>query len=77
MATEDKPTGWHWFAFLFGPFWYLVNGMTSKALWLLLVCTLTFGLAAPFVWIFCGAKGRRDHWEYRLRSKNRYDIDRL
>jgi len=77
MGASDKRTGWDWFAFLFGPFWYLANGMIGKGIWLLLICALTVGLAAPFVWIFCGVKGRSDHWEYRLRNKNRFDIDRL
>ena len=77
MGANDKRAGWDWFAFLFGPFWYLANGVIGKGVWLLVVCVLTVGLGAPFVWIFRGAKGRSDRCEYRLRNKNQYDINDL
>ncbi len=77
MAVEGRRAGWDWFANLLGPFWYFSKGMAGKGLWLLLVCMVTLGLGAPFVWIYCGAKARSDYFEYQLRKKNRYDVNEL
>jgi len=58
--------GWKWSAAVFGPFWYLSKGMTTKGIWLLLLCFATVLCAAPFVWIYCGSRGKGDWYDYRL-----------
>lgn len=75
--SKDKRGGWDWLAFILGPIWYFVKGMISKGTLLSVICLLTLGLGAPFVWIYCGARGKADHYEFRLRQKNTFDINRL
>ncbi len=74
---KNESGGWDWLAFLLGPFWYLWKGMTNKGIWLLVICIVTFLCAVPFIWIYCGAKGKGDLYEYRLKQKSRFDIDKL
>lgn len=73
----DERGGWDWSAFILGPFWYVSKGMTSKGIWLLVLCIITFLCAAPFIWIYCGAKGKGDWYEYRLREKSKFNLDNL
>ena len=53
--------GWNWWAFIFGPLWYLWKGMFIRALILFLITVFTAGLAAPIIWIYCGWKGNKDY----------------
>ena len=58
--------GWHWGAFILGPIWYLINGLTTKGLWLIALCLFTFFLAVPFVMFYCGAKFKGDLYNHNL-----------
>ena len=69
--------GWHWPAFFLGPVWYLYKGMVTKGVWLLLLGIATIGLAIPFLAFYCGAKGKSDWYNYRLRIKSRIDINKI
>jgi len=74
---SDERGGWDWEAFVMGPFWYLSKGMTSKGIILLIICMVTVLCAVPFIWVYCGVKGRGDWYEYRLREKSRLNLDNL
>jgi hypothetical protein len=76
MSTY-KTSGWQWSSFILGPFWYLSKGMVSKGIWLLILCIMTFLCAVPFVWIYCGARGKGDWYNYRLKEKSRIDLNTL
>lgn len=65
-----KKSGWNWWAFLFGPFWYFYKGMLGKGA-LLFLLSLT-GFLAPFMWIYAGLKGNED---YYIRWKQVYKDD--
>ena len=60
---EKVPTGFNIWVLLFGPFWYLFNGMIGKGiLWLVvaaLVGSFTFGLGALLVWIILAFKANK------------------
>ena len=58
----------YWTAFILGPFWYYIKGMQKKALWLLFLCIITFFLAVPFIWLYCGFKAQRDYDNFLLRK---------
>ena len=75
--SRRETGGWIWSAFFFGPFWYLVKGMITKGIWLLVLCLLTCFLAAPFVWVYCGARGKGDWYDYRLKEKSKIDLEEL
>lgn len=75
--SKDETSGWDWSAFILGPFWYLTNGMTSKGIWLLVLCVGTLLSAAPFVWIYCGARGKGDLYECKLKQKSKINLDHL
>ena len=64
-------------AFILGPFWYLSKGMTSKGLCLLVICMITFLTTIPFIWVYCGIKGQNDWYEYQLKTRGKYSLDRL
>lgn len=57
---EPKKSGWNWWAFLFGPFWYFYKGMLGKGA-ILFLLSLT-GILAPFMWIYAGLKGNEDYY---------------
>ena len=73
----NKTGGWQWSAFILGPFWYLSKGMITKSMWLLALCLLTCLCAIPFVWIYCGARGRGDLYNYKLKEKSKIDLKEL
>lgn len=75
--TRDERGGWHWPAFLLGPIWYFSKGMTTKAIWLSVLCLISMLLAVPFIAFYCGARGMGDYYEYRLRQKNVFDPKKL
>ena len=77
MALETKTAGWDWLAFVLGPFWYFSKQMYIKGFWLLLASVITCFMAAPFIWVYCGARGRGDWYDFRLKSKSRIDFDEL
>ena len=60
MVIEEKTAGWDWGAFILGPFWYFSKGMNVKGFWLLIFSLFSCLLATPFIWVYCGAKGRGD-----------------
>ena len=74
---DKKTSGWQWSAFILGPFWYLSKGMKVKGIWLLVLCLVTFLCALPFVLIYCGAKGKGDFYDYRLKGKSKINSDEL
>lgn len=61
---EKVKEGFNWLVFLFGPIWYLFNGMIGKGLAWLLVAALagafTLGIGALVVWIIAGAKANSE-----------------
>ena len=67
-SLNKKSHGWSWFAFLFGPLWYLYKGMIKKGIIILIVGTVMAsiipGIGAVAVWIYCGFKGNEDFDEY-------------
>jgi hypothetical protein len=73
----DDSGGWHWPAFFLGPFWYLSKGMVSKGIWLLVLTLGTLLLGAPFVWLYCGARGKGDWYDRRLKEKSRFEINKI
>ena len=75
--VKNKTSGWQWSSFILGPFWYLSKGMISKGLWLIALCVVTLLCSVPFVWIYCGARGRGDWYDYRLKRQSRIDIDEI
>lgn len=70
-----KTSGWHWPAFLLGPIWYFTKGMILKGFWLSILCVVTVFLAAPFIWIYCGARGKGDWYDYRLKRQSQIEIN--
>ena len=77
MAVESKTAGWNWIAFILGPFWYFSKGMHVKGFWLVVILFLSCLLAAPFVWVYCGARGQGDWYDYRLKEKSKIDLDEI
>ena len=77
MSKKNLSSGWSWNALLLGPFWYLLNGLTKKGLFLLAIALFSIGLAAPFIWIYCAVRAKTDLYERRLSDKSRYDIDNI
>ncbi|HOW55691.1 MAG TPA: hypothetical protein PLR60_13700 [Syntrophorhabdaceae bacterium] len=77
MMSKDERVGWDWLAFILGPIWYFTKGMIGKGIFLSLICLFTIGLGAPFIWIYCGARGKGDYYEFRLKQKNKFDLNRL
>lgn len=75
--SRTKTGGWNWTAFFLGPFWYIVKGIVKKGVWLLVLCTVTIGLAVPFVWIYCAARANGDWYDFRLKRKSQIDLDEL
>ena len=63
---QKSQEGWNWWAFLFGPLWYLVKGMIAKALLLFLIAgALNIGtdiyIGTILVSFYCGACGETDY----------------
>ncbi|MBC8317363.1 MAG: DUF2628 domain-containing protein [Desulfobulbaceae bacterium] len=77
MGVKSKTAGWDWMAFVLGPFWYFSKKMYTKGFWLLLFTVVTGFLAAPFVWIYCGARGRGDWYDFRLKAKSKIKLEDL
>ena len=77
MTVESKTAGWDWGAFVIGPFWYFSKGMNVKGFCLLFFVVISCLLAAPFVWIYCGARGRGDWYDHRLREKSKIDLNEI
>jgi len=67
-TKSNKPSGWNWFAFLFGIFWYFYKGMFKKGVIIFIfafIASLIFpGLAMLGTWIYCGFKGNEDLAEH-------------
>jgi len=74
---NNKSNGWNWSSFIFGPFWYLSNGMIIKGLVLLIISIITIGLGIPFIWFYCGLRGSGDFYEKTLKNKSKFDINKL
>ena len=75
MPEDDQKK--YLLAFVLGPFWYFANGMQKKGVWLFILCAVTFGLACPFVWIYCGFRAKNDYIDYMLKSKSKLDLSNL
>lgn len=73
----DERSGWDWGAFFLAPFWYISKGMKTKGIWLIVFCLFSALLAVPFVWVYCGARGKGDYYSFRLRQKSKINIDNL
>lgn len=60
---EEIPTGFNVWVLLFGPFWYLFNGMIGKGiLWFvvaLILASFTFGIGALVIWIILAFKANK------------------
>ena len=72
-----KASGWNWLAFLFGPFWYLYNGLILKGLILLIISIITLGFGIPLVWIYSGINGNSSLYEQTLKKKSQIDLTKL
>jgi len=66
-----------WTAFILGPFWYWINGMHGKFIFLLLVCFFSLLLACPFIWVYCGFRAKRDFQNFRLRKNSEIDPETI
>lgn len=70
--TEKVKDGFNWVVFLFGPLWYLFNGMVGRGIAWLLVAILagvvTLGIGGIIVWIIAGAKANGDKEKKFLRQ---------
>jgi hypothetical protein len=75
--VSDERGGWSWQAFILGPFYYISKGMIKKGVWLLVLVLFSLLTASPFVWIYCGARGKGDWYDYRLREKSRINLNEL
>lgn len=67
-VTDRMPPprlSWNWAAALFGPFWYLYQGLWAHFCVLAATAFLSGGLLLPFVWIYCAVKANEDLWEFR------------
>lgn len=54
-----RESGWNWWAFLFGPFWYLWHGMIGKAVVLFLIAAVAFPFSTIAVGVFAGFSGNQ------------------
>ena len=70
-------SGWSWLALIIGPFWYFIYGLVGKGAVLLLISILSFGFAAPFVWIYCALRAKTDLHEKTLYNKSRINIEKI
>ena len=77
MTNGSKTAGWDWIAFILGPFWYFTKGMYAKGFWLLFFSIVSCFLAAPFIWVYCGARGYGDWYDYRLKEKSKINLNEL
>ena len=68
---------WNWYAFFFGPFWYLANKMILKGVLMLFLSTITFGFGIPLIWIYCGFQANEDWHERQLKEKGIFDINKI
>ena len=75
--NKIQTSGWHWPAFILGPIWYFSKGMIVKGFWLSILCVFTVFLATPFILIYCGARGKGDWYDYRLKEKGKIDLNEL
>jgi hypothetical protein len=66
---------WNWGAFLFGPLWYLRNGLHGKGLVLLALVALPLGSFATTVlisvaaFLYCGLAGNWDYYLWTVERK--------
>lgn len=69
---EKVKDGFNWWVLIFGPLWYLFNGMAILGLgWLLaaiLAGSFTFGIGGIIVWIIAGTKANADKEKKYLRE---------
>lgn len=56
---------WNWGAAMFGPFWYLYQGLWAHFCVLVTTAFLSGGLLLPFVWVYSAVKANEDLWEFR------------
>lgn len=73
---EKVKDGFNWWVLIFGPLWYLFNGMALQGLaWVLVAFVagfFTLGIGGLVVWIIAGAKANtekekkylRDGWKF-------------
>jgi len=70
----DKDNGkisakWNWVAFLFGPIWYLLNGVWVKSLLMIGVSLISGGALAIPCWIYSGLFGNYDYYLLKVKNK--------
>ncbi len=63
---------WNWWALLFGPFWYVGQGLWIHAIILLAIIVLSGGLLLPFVWLYAALKANEDLLEFRIARRSFY-----
>lgn len=64
--------GWNWWAFVLGPFWYLVRGLWVYASILFSLILLSGGVLIPFVWLYCGLKANEDLLDHQIAKRSYY-----
>ncbi|MDN5362686.1 MAG: hypothetical protein PWP70_1733 [Moorella sp. (in: firmicutes)] len=61
---EKVKEGFNWWVLLFGPLWYLFNGMVGQGIGWFMVAVFagyfTLGIGTVIVWIIAGAKANAD-----------------
>jgi len=68
-AGGSFKVSFNWAAFLLGPIWYFYHGMWKKALILMGVSMLTFGIAAPLIWAYAGIASNYDLYLLKVKGK--------
>lgn len=63
---------WNWWALIFGPFWYLVEGLWVHAFILFSIVILSGGVLIPFVWLYAGLKANEDLLDHQVMKRSYY-----
>jgi hypothetical protein len=74
---SNKENGWNWLSFILGPFWYIINGLITKGIVLLIISLITFGLGIPIIWLYCGLRGNSDFYEKNLKNRSKFDPNKI
>ena len=73
QINPKKKTAWNWYAFIFGPLWYLAKGMWLRTIILYLIALplsyATAGLFGLLIHIYCGLHGTYHYYLWFYKNK--------